>query len=529
MIRLSRKFFLLVLLSSLLIFPLQSRATDWFYAVKEFGVDLAARAIARAAFQNLSQGLVEQIQGKGRDGGPAFVTNWRNFQTDAQYRGEDIFRAMLASTKLCGYIDDEIKSVFNAKTKIPLSGINTRVGSLESFGSRVSCTLPQGFDLANYQKDFKGNGGWQVFSRLSEPQNNYYGVLLESLSELGKQSAIEESADLNEALANDGYTSVRKGRAPNDSCQGRGANAKCVVLGNIVTPGKLLGETVANTIDQDLNWIATSDEISEVMIAVISATVDRLVNLAESSTTAPDPKIEKEQSLKEEYCTAKFPSDEALDKYGKTKGFESKYDRAAVRKSGYKGPCEGVRDKYGADNPYPYQRCILACFKAVGAIPESVSVPSVTPEVTPNEEPGGGSGGPTSSPSTTATPISTTSPTSSPSTSAPTSLLSDIQAERLKYGTPMTPAEIGKLLNTVAWNNRGNGWVLLGKPSGTNCPMPNGVLISCDFLVHRPTIKGYDVLGDIEGPANPTWSGPDPNIPGLVASGQRTLVDPIQP
>ncbi len=45
----------------------------------------------------------------------------------------------------------------------------------------------------------------------------------------------------------------------------------------------------------------------------------------------------------------------------------------------------------------------------------------------------------------------------------PASLLTDVQTERAKYGTPMSPAELGTLLNTVAWNNRSAGWGLSRK------------------------------------------------------------------
>jgi hypothetical protein len=87
----------------------------------------------------------------------------------------------------------------------------------------------------------------------------------------------------------------------------------------------------------------------------------------------------------------------------------------------------------------------------------------------------------------------------------PASLLSSVQAERIKYGTPMTATQLGTLLNTVAWNNRNAGWGLLSKTSGNRCPSPAGE-ISCDILFHQPTGLHYDVLIDSEGEARPTWS-----------------------
>ena len=66
--------------------------------VKEYVLDGIARIIARQLLSVATSGLIKKIQGGGRDGGPAFVQNCRNFQTDAQYRGENVFRSVLAGT-----------------------------------------------------------------------------------------------------------------------------------------------------------------------------------------------------------------------------------------------------------------------------------------------------------------------------------------------------------------------------------------------------------------------------------------------
>lgn len=119
--------------------------------------------------------------------------------------------------------------------------------------------------------------------------------------------------------------------------------------------------------------------------------------------------------------------------------------------------------------------------------------------------------------------------TTPPPGTQPASLLADLQEERAKFPTPMTPSQLGQLLNNVAYKNRAAGWVLLGKASGNNCPSPTGPLVSCDYLVHRGTMYGYDVLIDEGGAATPSWQGPDTSISGQVNTGARTLVDPIAP
>jgi len=247
-------------------------------AVKEYALDTIARGIARSFLNEAISGVIDSIQGGGRDGGPAFVQNWRNFQTDAQYRGENVFRDILAGTKLCDHFSQDIKNLFNANQKIPSSGQNLRVNNFDPFPLRANCTLPSNFSLDNFKKDFSGNGGWEAFSRLLEPQNNIYGTLFSSLGEANRQRVLEESGDVNEASAGSGYTSVR------DSCAGKGAGAKCVFLGKVFTPGDLLGKSAAITIDQDLGWLVSSDELSEVIIGLVSALTNRMKNLATSNT-----------------------------------------------------------------------------------------------------------------------------------------------------------------------------------------------------------------------------------------------------
>ena len=111
------------------------------------------------------------------------------------------------------------------------------------------------------------------------------------------------------------------------------------------------------------------------------------------------------------------------------------------------------------------------------------------------------------------------------------SLLSDLQAERAKYGTTISHAEAGIILNAVAWKNRADGWGLLKKPGGTEnyCPQPGGQAIACDWLVHQPSRLGLDVFNNgpgiqngqrVAGPAKPQWGNGYP---------ETNWVAPVQP
>lgn len=78
----------------------------------------------------------------------------------------------------------------------------------------------------------------------------------------------------------------------------------------------------------------------------------------------------------------------------------------------------------------------------------------------------------------------------------PASLLSDVQAERSKYGAAVLSEEQrGWIVNAVAWKNRDAGWGLSHKDFGNFCNTAAGP-VACDVLVHKPSNTWVDVLTD---------------------------------
>lgn len=113
--------------------------------------------------------------------------------------------------------------------------------------------------------------------------------------------------------------------------------------------------------------------------------------------------------------------------------------------------------------------------------------------------------------------------------SAQTPLLADLQAERARYGATMTSREVAGMLNAVAWKHRAEGWGLLRKGEGNSCPL-NGTFISCDILIHAPTIQHFDVLIDAEGRAEPTWNLVGPCVLGPASGCEMSrYLAPIDP
>src|SRR3989344_1288183 len=249
---------------------------------KETGSDVVTRCAAMEILNYLNKNINDIARNSGRDGGVTWVKNWRNFQLNSQYRGERVFRNMLASTKPCDYFGNDLKNIFGAKQTKPLPGIKTRAGDFDSFALKLGCTLPKDFKIENYKKDFSGNGGWEAWSRILEPQNNFYGALFQSLDEANKQRAVEEAADVNQALADRGFTG-KSGDNKADSCLQTDDAGECIAYKDIKTPGSVIADSVAASIKTELDVAISADEINELISTATQVLVNRLKDLSNAN------------------------------------------------------------------------------------------------------------------------------------------------------------------------------------------------------------------------------------------------------
>lgn len=225
--------------------------------------------VRQEAFDSLSklqEKVLENIRNSGEgiagNGTISFVRDWRELLEGGQYRGENIFRAILAdaatgdNATVCPYLREALAKAYNAESTIP--GFNPakyRLDSLQYFKIENKCTLPDNFNVTDFTKDFR-NGGWAVWDKLIEPQNNFFGIIANSIDELDKQRGLEERVNQYDALAGSGFVSKRS------ACT-TGANRICTILGRIETPGKILETTVQRSIDENYSWLTSSDDLGD--------------------------------------------------------------------------------------------------------------------------------------------------------------------------------------------------------------------------------------------------------------------------
>jgi len=94
------------------------------------------------------------------------------------------------------------------------------------------------------------------------------------------------------------------------------------------------------------------------------------------------------------------------------------------------------------------------------------------------------------------------------------------------YAVVQTAADLGAVLNRVAWAHRADGWGLSRKDFGTCVPSPVG-LIAEDVLHHRPSNFHWDVLAGagVGQPLRPTQT----DAIGPMTDPRRPWVAPANP
>lgn len=273
----------------------KDQATQAFLQNYYYRDTVIARCLAREMLDNIGQNTANIIKTRGRDGGPTNIQNWTNFITQAQYRGENIARAELSTAKLCNYLSNDFKQAYGVdpKKQTPISGQNTRSDSLTPYSLQVGCTLPNNFNLQNYQTNFAGNGGWDAFTRLLEPQNNPLGLAELTSNEIENQRLLQEQADQDQAIAGRGYTGI-SGNGASDSCLVKSPTGQCLVYKDIKTTGSYLADAEAADIGAQYSWITSAQGLNTVIEDLTQNMINRLFDQSDPSgntviTPGPTP------------------------------------------------------------------------------------------------------------------------------------------------------------------------------------------------------------------------------------------------
>lgn len=269
---------ILIILTNLIFYPLY-QVNAGAFILKEFVLDPAVRVIANKILNKITDRAIQNILSSGRDDDTSFIKNWRSFILQGQYRGEDIWRAIVGDAidkkVLCKYIRDSrvFKEVFQ-----PVSNPNIiaqvanriRIDALQQYRVAVLCDpVLEARAETFFKKGFIEGGGWETWERLLQPKNNIYGAMSITLDELSRQRSLEENTDTKEGQSSAGFLGKRY-------CIVRGISGACAVWGDIKTPGRIFEKSISELLNQNLAWLTNSDEIDEIIKLVIGSLFNRI-------------------------------------------------------------------------------------------------------------------------------------------------------------------------------------------------------------------------------------------------------------
>jgi hypothetical protein len=255
----------------------------------QFELDLAAAELAevqndifedvlgvleKVLYENLKKKIldmvVDQIIGYIQgEGSPRFITDWEGFFNDIVQGVTGDLVKELGLGFLC--------TPFSLPVRLHLAA---GLVPVERFKAKFDCTLDQIVgNIDAFFEDFR-NGGWKAYRLAWEPQNNYYGAVWLAWDEQQNQLANKLFAAANEAIANEGWLSVKKCYSkatglPAEVAPGEtsGPGITCTT----VTPGKALGSLVEKAIGSDIDFIVNSNDLSTYIAAITNALINRII------------------------------------------------------------------------------------------------------------------------------------------------------------------------------------------------------------------------------------------------------------
>jgi len=188
--------------------------------------DCAAQTDIRAVLNAARRILLEN----GRDGGAAFVRDWRAFQADNRYRGLQIARNEMANTKHCSWVSGQLQGLFGFSPANAVPPIGGNEDGQNSYIRDAACSLGDDFNPASAKYQTTA-----AFAAMMLPQNNIWGSYLLAQEEIRQQVADEEQAAENEFVNTGGIGALRAiNPATGNSCAVMAADGStCLQYSNI--------------------------------------------------------------------------------------------------------------------------------------------------------------------------------------------------------------------------------------------------------------------------------------------------------
>lgn len=251
----------------------------------------AFTAFKKKLLDMMADQIIKWVNGGGK---PTFVTDWRAFLNKAVNDvGGNFVAEYLGANFLC--------KKFSPQIQIMLAGPRT-------FDTAAKCTLGDiDLNIRNFFTDTI-KGGWKGWLKVSETQNNIYGMYFYALDKKWSMEELAAKTGSEAAQAGAGflgdqvclrYYRINPSGIPqearydaNENAPKRGeapapfTDAHCTEWFTR-TPGKVAADTVSKVAGKDWDWLLQSKEYSEYIVAILDAVMNRLIKDGLAYLVAP--------------------------------------------------------------------------------------------------------------------------------------------------------------------------------------------------------------------------------------------------
>lgn len=240
--------------------------------LKEGPLDIAAYTIAKQLLRRLIREIVGWIRTGDLDGGPLFITNFRDFFYKTQEDAKTIFIESLLSPAIQATIPSPFRDIVTESTIL----------ALRTQGVHIPSTLTGILEDEDIlYEDYSQSGLIGLFDILTMPQNNSFGRTMLALDDAEHEIAQRIAEANTETISYSGF----KGYA---DCLGILTN---IVQGDtcikrlIKTPGINAKDLLSSVFESDIDTLEVADELSEIITAIVDRLITSVLDFALSDSS----------------------------------------------------------------------------------------------------------------------------------------------------------------------------------------------------------------------------------------------------
>ncbi|HBT81763.1 hypothetical protein A2757_03465 [Candidatus Giovannonibacteria bacterium RIFCSPHIGHO2_01_FULL_48_47] len=251
---------------------------------KEFGFDSIAWLVGKALLRTITTQIVNWIK-TGDTRGPLFVENFLEHFSREMDNAVGLFLEQYfgRNSQLLGLLCSPFRL-----TLPQLLGVHRRS---QDFTQQARCKLSdivrnvENFNVNLYFNDFS-HGGWDAWFAMLEPEHNMFGQYLTGVSRLERERASAFFAGQTEAQTTGGgllsWQECETIAIP--SPDGIVADERLRQNCKIMTPGKLVEDSLANAFGSGIKQLELADELNEILVAFFQLLIDQILSQGFSRT-----------------------------------------------------------------------------------------------------------------------------------------------------------------------------------------------------------------------------------------------------